>query len=328
MTVVPQTYTATGTWTAVQLADTFKQAFIDAGLMADWFDTFLSGTIENRVLRVINNGAKTYGTVYYWFMFTTTGAFIATTNTWNATTHVPTGTAGIDYASTTTNATTNHATLLALTSTTTCTVTRYTSGVSSSATLFLIRNGSSNATFMLSHPSYNASAYVDQDKVAFNSVVKFFTTTGTNATFLTASQIYHLRSSYLGSMCLRGHSTYVLSFPIYQYAAPGNSNNTSSNYTALQSGNGPSVILPTAENNANTALGADHLPMFTAPTVSPYMAALPSDFGIVAYYASNAMAVQDTFVVSSGTEEWEMIVVANNATNVDAGKLMLCARIV
>ena len=45
MAVATEDYTATATWTAVQLADLFKDAFIDAGLMADWYDSFLN-TIE------------------------------------------------------------------------------------------------------------------------------------------------------------------------------------------------------------------------------------------------------------------------------------------
>lgn len=325
MTVVPQTYTATATWTASQLADIFKQAFIDAGLMTNWFDSFLN-TVENRVLRVINDGAKTYGTVYYWFMFTTTGVFVSTTNTWNASTHVPTGTQYIDYFSTTTNATTNHVTLLTLTSTTNCTITRYTSGVNSAVSFFLIRNGSSDIVFMLSHPSFNASAFVDQNKVQFNSLLTVDTSTTFNSSTINLVQLFHTRSSYLGATALRGITSiaeYRTARLIQQFTAPGNANASSSNYTSTLC----AVWLPIAENNTNTALAADHMPVFTSPSISPYMAALPNDFGIVPYYASNTMAVQDTLVVSSGTEEWEMLVVGLNATT-DAGRIMFCARTV
>lgn len=324
MTVVPQTYTATATWTAVQLADTFKQAFIDAGLMTDWFDSFLSGTIENRILRVINNGAKTYGTVYYWFMFTTGGAFVATTNTWNATTHVPTGTQYIDYFSTTTNATTNHVTLLALTSTTTCTVTRYTSGINSAVSFFLIRNGSSNICFMLSHPSFNAQSFVDQDKVQFNNLLSIAGATSANTAQIAVAQLYSTRSSYLGAMRLNGNitlSAYTTTFSLAQFTAFGNV--SAANNWSFTSG----FFFPVAENNTNTALAADHIPMFTAPSITPYMAALPSDFGFAPYYAGTTMAVQDTFVISAGTEEWEMMAVAVIATAA-AGKVLFCARTV
>jgi hypothetical protein len=324
MTVVPQTYTATATWTASQLADIFKQAFIDAGLMTDWFDSFLN-TVENRVLRVINDGAKTYGTVYYWFMFTTTGVFVNTTNTWNASTHVPTGTQYIDYLSTATNVTTSHLALLALVSTTNCTVTRYTSGTNSAVSFFLIKNGSSSTVFTLSNPSFNAASFVDQNKVQFNALLGIGSSTLANSAVITVSQLCHTRSSYLGAVALRGHtaSGYTTARFVQQFAAPGNSPASSSNWSTTAI----ATWLPVAENNTNTALAADHTPVFNSPSISPYMAALPSDFGIIPYYASNAMAVQDTLVVSSGTEEWEMLVVGLNATT-DAGRIMFCARTV
>jgi hypothetical protein len=325
MTVAPQTYTAAATWTASQLADIFKQALIDAGLMTDWFDSFLN-TVESRVLRVINDGSKTYGTVYYWFMFTTNGVFVQTTSTWNAATHVPTGTQYIDYLSAVTSVTTNHATLLSLSNTTNCALTRYTSGVNSAVSLFLIRNGSSNTVFMVSNPSFNASAFVDQNKVQFNNLLTVGTSTTGNASTVVASQVFHTRASYLGAVGLRGITTasqYASLRPIQQFTAPGNAIGSSTNYSSSVN----SVWLPIAENNTNTALAADHMPVFTAPTISPYMAALPSDFGIVGYYASNTMAVQDTLVVSSGTEEWEMLAVGLNATT-DAARIMFCARTV
>jgi hypothetical protein len=324
MTVVPQTYTATATWTATQLADIFKQAFIDAGLMTDWFDSFLN-TVENRVLRVINDGAKTYGTVYYWFMFTTGGVFVATTNTWNASTHVPTGTQYIDYYSTTTSATTNHFTLLALTSTTTCTVTRYTSGINSAVSFFLIRNGSANTCFMLSNPSFNASSFVDQSKVQFNNLLTLSGTTNVNTATISVIQNYSTRCTYLGAMRLNAYTAvngYTVPIGLRQYVAFGNVSGSASNWQITTG-----TFLPVAENNTNTGLAADHTPMFTSPSLTPYMAALPSDFAVTAYYASFGMAVQDTFVVDSGSEEWEMIVVAGAAT-ASTGKVLFCARTV
>jgi hypothetical protein len=86
-------------------------------------------------------------------------------------------------------------------------------------------------------------------------------------------------------------------------------------------------MLPTAFTNTNPALAADYIPVFTGPTASPYMAPLPTDFGVAAYYASNAMTAQDTLVVTAGTEEWEMLSVANNTTT-DSGRLLFLARVV
>ena len=330
MAVTKQTYTATATWTASVLADRFRSAFIDAGLMTDWFDSF-TNTVENRVLRVINDGSKTYGTVYYWFMFTTTGVFINTTLTWNATTHVPTGTQFIDYVSTTTNATTNHFTIISLVATTDCTITRYTSGINSSVSWFLVRQGSSSVPFMLSHPSFNASSFVDQNKLAFNNFLTASSSTASFATQLRFFQRIHLRATYLGGMNLRGvtaASSFAGSLQVQQYLAPGNSSNNATANIGGSFGNEYSMgMLPIVDNNTNTTLASDHIPVFTAPTVSPYMAPLPADFGVAAYYASNTMVTQDTLVVTAGTEEWEMLVAGTNA-NTDAGRILFLARTV
>ena len=329
MTVVPQTYTATATWTASQLADIFKQAFIDAGLMTDWFDSF-TNTVENRILRVIYDAGKTYGTTYYWFMFTTGGVFTHTALSWNATTHVPSGTQYLDYFSTTTNATTNHQTLVSLASTTTTTITRYTSGINAGATWFVIRNGSTSRTFFIPTASYGPSAFVNLNFVAYNGMVAIFNSTSNNQTFFNiATAAGHTRRTFLGSASLRGELTgteYAESITINRFIVAGNNNDIGSNISGSFGDGG--TVLPTALVNTNSGLAADYTPVYTSPSISPYQAALPADFAFAPYYASNVMEVQDTFVVSSGTEEWEMMAVALNGTLANSAKIMFLARTV
>jgi hypothetical protein len=325
MAVTKATYTATATWTASQLADVFKQAFIGAGLMTDWYDSFLN-TVENRVLQVVHDSGKTYGTVYYWFMFTTGGVFIHTALGWNATTHVPTGTQYLDYFATTTNATTNHRSLVSLAAATTVSLTRYTSAVNSGCSWFVLRNGSTYQPFMLPSPTMGPSALIDQNKMAFNGMLYTINNFSSAYTYLDfVHGACHLRRTYLGATVLRGTTGYTYTPYVYRYFAQGNSTSVTTNYSNSSSLVG--VVLPTAHANTQSALASDHTPVFTSPTVSPYMAALPSDFGVASYYASNAMAVQDTLVVSSGSEEWEMLTVCSNATT-DAGRLLLLARTV
>ena len=103
MACTKQTYTATATWTASDLAQLFEDAFIDAGLMTAWYDSFLSSSVENRVLEVVYDGTKTYGKTYYWFMFTTTGVYLHVATGWDAPNNVPSGTQYLDYFSTTTS---------------------------------------------------------------------------------------------------------------------------------------------------------------------------------------------------------------------------------
>jgi hypothetical protein len=326
MAVTKTTYTATATWTASGLANLFRDAFIDAGLMVDWYDSFLN-TVENRVLQVVYDNSKTYGTVYYWFMFTTGGFFVHTALGWNATTHVPTGSQYLDFYSTTTNVTTSHLTLAGLISTTSVTLTRYTSAVNTGCTWFVLRNGTGNRTFMIPSPTLGPSSIVDLDKVAFNNLV--FTGTATNNNIAYLNFLHggcHLRRTFLGSQYLRGDTTaanYRITPFLNRYGAIGNANNTTANYVGMNTF--AAIYLPTASVNTNSALSAEHTPVFTEPTASPYMIALPSDFAVASYYASNAMAIQDTLVVSAGTEEWEMLAVANNG-NTGAGRVLFLAR--
>lgn len=332
MAVTKQTYTAAATWTASQLADIFRSAFIDAGLMTDWFDSFTNTGIENRVLQVVNDGSKTYGTVYYWFMFTTAGAFIQTTLEWNAASHIPSGTIYLDYFNTATNITTNHRKFFTAVGTTTATLTRYTSAVNTNCTWFVARNGASVVNFLVPYGTYNATGFVDQNKVAFNGVIATAAGVDTQASYIAFFHMAgHTRRTFLGATQLRG-STSVGGFTttaspfLLQYSAMGNANSTTANITNNVSGS--RIWLPTAHVNTNSGLAADHTPVFTSIIGSPYMPALPSDFGIAPYYASNVFTVQDTLVVAAATEEWEIITASNNGSNTDAGRVMLLARIV
>ena len=327
MAVTKQTYTATATWTAAQLADAFRSAFIDAGLMTDWFDAFANGGVENRVLRIVNDASKTYGTVFYWFQFTTAGVWLQTATDWNAATDAPAGTQYLDFYATTTSVTTNHRQLISLASTTTATVTRYCSAINASCSWFLVRQGASSAPLLIPFGGYTATSFVDQNKVVFNGALTMSVGASGGTSFLTFIHAAgHLRKTFLGATHLNARTSvneYLIGLQLLQYAALGNASNSSAN---ISSGTA-AIWLPSAHANTQTALGGDHTPVFTSIQCSPYIPALPADFGVAAYYASNAITIQDTLVVSAGVEEWEMISVANNAT-AGAARMMLMARVV
>ena len=324
-----QTYTATATWSAAQLAGLFQSAFIDAGLMTGWFDSFLSGTVENRILEVRYDNTKTYGTTYYWFMFTTGGVFVHTALSWNAASDIPSGTQFLDFFSNATNTTTNHRPLVSLTAATTTTLTRYTSTVNAACSWFVIRNGTTNQAFFIPSPGYGpSSTMVDLNRMAFNGMLATAANSNGATSFIEfIHAACHTRRTFLGSAAIRGNTssssfTYVCT--LQRYISFGNVNSGGNNIiSSIFSG----VMLPTAFTNTNPALAADYIPVFTGPTASPYMAPLPTDFGVAAYYASNAMTAQDTLVVTAGTEEWEMLSVANNTTT-DSGRLLFLARVV
>ena len=335
MAVTKATYTATATWTASGLADIFKTAFIDAGLMTDWYDTFLN-TVENRVLEVKYDNAKTYGKTYYWFMFTTSGVFLHVATGWNAVTHVPTGTQYLDYFSTTTNATGNHSTLVSLTNTTTATLTRYTSGVTSSFSWFLLRNGTTNYNFHIASASAGRAAWIDLDKVVFHPLINASTSTTSQygvLDFFSASPA--LRRSYLCQGYLRG-TTNTTDFGngansgsktrSHRYLGLGNANGSpSSNKPNTADG----IVLPIGFNNTNTSYGTDSIPVFTSVDYFAHITdSMPADFGISFHYANNTMAVQDKLIVSSGVEEWEMLSVANNTTITTGASPLFLSRVV
>jgi hypothetical protein len=338
MAVTVETYTATATWTAAELADLFKDAFIDAGLMTDWYDSFLN-TIENRILEVEYDDIKTYGKTYYWFQFTTGGVFLSVATGWNATTHVPTGTQYLDYYSNSTSSTANHALLTSLTSTTSVTLTRYTSIVDSGFSWFLIRNGTTSFDLHIPSASVGRVSWLDLDKVLFHPCLRAKLSINGQCGIVEFSNISTTtRRSYLAQGGLRGAtsatdygsgtSVYLKISP-YRYVGWGNqtiASNNGLNQTFLLSG---TIPLPTGFNNANPAYTSDVVPVFTGLDFWPYLTdAMPSDFGISFHYANNTMTVQDKLIVTSGTEEWEMLSVSNSGTVTTGASPMFLARVV
>ena len=328
MAVTTQTYTATATWTASQLAGIFRSAFIDAGLMTEWHDSFLN-TIENRVLEVQYDNAKTYGKTYYWFQFTTGGVFFNLATGWNTGSDIPSGTQYLDYFSTTTNATTNHSTLVALSATTTVTLDRFTSG---NYSWFVLKNGATTYTFHIVPASASRQTWVDLDKVFFNGFNSAVASVSSSTGILDFRQPHALRRMLGISGGLRGSTgsaeftTNRWNLPVQRYIGIGNvSNSVPSNYVNAAPGFG--LTLPYAFNNTNTAYSADYTPVFNGPTYNHWLtSALPSDFGVAMHYADNTMAPLDTFTVSAGTEVWTILACANNATITTGASPVFLAR--
>jgi hypothetical protein len=168
--------------------------------------------------------------------------------------------------------------------------------------------------------------------MAFNGVLVAAGNTQNN---LAAVEFFHfgasLRRTFMGATAMRAVTSSAARRPcVHRIMAFGNvsatyDNNTGGDFSGFSGVAG--LFLPTAAVNTQTGLSSDHAPVFTGPSVSPYMAAMPSDFGVVAYYASSSMAVQDRFVVSASSEEWEIIAVAVNSAT-DAARVLLMARVV
>ena len=331
MAVTKQVYTLSPTWTASDLASLFRSAFIDAGLMTEWYDAFLSGSVENRILEVVNDGTKTYGTVYYWFMFTTTEVAVHTALSWNTTTHVPTGTQYQDYYSTTTNATSTHESLLTgLAAATSLTLTRYTSAINTSCTWFILRQSSLAFRFLIPFSAYTATSFVNQNITAFNGIVApSASASGYFGIIIFGHYAGHTRRTFLGASFLNNSvssTQYRYSHNLQSYASIGNVSGNGASNTQESFIN---TLIPTAFTNTHTGLAADYTPVFTAIQCSPYLPALPADFAMTSYYASTAITIGDTFIVSAGTEEYEVIMTAGPSfSGTGASVLVFLARTV
>ena len=332
MAVTKQIYTVTATWTAAELATIFETAFIDAGLMTAWHDSFLSGAIENRVLEIVYDVSKTYGKTYYWFMFTTSGALVQLATGWDIGSHIPSGTQYLDFLSTTTNATSSHLNLLgSVTSTTAATLTRYSSGAVSGHAWFTFKQAAAFSTFHIVRAGAGRQSWIDLDKVFFNGLLSPSARIDVLSASVGWAHIYRLRRDILGGY-LRGQtgageygSTYR--YVPFRYGAWGNLNATTQNgQTAFVIGS-PAIILPNAFSNVNTGYGADVNPVYHSLSYSPYLTSvLPSDIGIAFHYANNTMTHGDILVVTAASEEWEILERANNGTATTGASALFLAR--
>lgn len=346
MAVTKQTYTAAATWTASQLAGIFRSAFIDAGLMTDWHDSFLSGSVENRILRVVYDGTKTYGTTFYWFMFTTGGVFLHVATGWNTSTKVPTGTQYLDFFSTTTNSTANHWQLSGSFSTlNTAELVRYTSNIDTNQSWFVLKSSTLRTLFTITSNAEILQPWLDLDKGFYNGFFRCLPRNDSSYPGAGAVVFFRgpsLRRDLIIGSALKGNTTasdYSATCAqtfAFMYGAVGNlSNSVSTNMATFNNGYGGSgdfrhngaILLPVNFSDNNPAFSSNSNPVFHSLTFSPYTTnSLPSDFGITFHYATNSFSQGDTFVVNSGTEEWEILNFAANSSAVTGASPLFLAR--
>jgi hypothetical protein len=147
--------------------------------------------------------------------------------------------------------------------------------------------------------------------------------------------IFRLRRDILG-----GHLRGVTTSSLYgaqttsnrktpwRYAAWGNAS-AGSNGSAAYISTSPAIILPNAFSNTNTGYGSDVNPVYHSLSFCQFLSStLPTDIGIAFHYANNTMQHGDNLIVAAGTEEWEIIDRANNATATDGASPLLLARVI
>ena len=349
MAVTKQTYTATATWTASQLAGIFRSAFIDAGLMTDWHASFLSGSVENRVLKIDYDAAKAYGSTCYWFKFSADSVSLHVATGWNTGANVPAGTQYLDFFSNVTNSN-HHFSLIAVNVVNTVELVRYTSGADPNQSWFVVKTSFSNQkAFTIISAQSTLQPWLDLSKGVF---LGFFhldlqSSSGFNRRHgvISILQGPSLRRSLITGSALKGstsafdYGSSSAQLAVMGYGAVGNQSdaftvNAQVAFHVNQARNSNegrvgSILLPVNFSGTNPSFTSDSSPVFhsmpfTAYTVDP----LPSDFGLTFHYATNSFSQGDTFVVSSGTEEWEVVAFADNSSAVVGASPLFLARTV
>jgi hypothetical protein len=347
MAVTKQTYSVSPVWTAAGLADQFKDAFIDAGLMTDWYDSFSNGGIENRILEITYDGAATYGKCYYWFMFSTTFVGVQIATGWSAGTDVPTGTQYLDFYSTATNVTTNHFSIgSTLITGTEASIVRYTSADDSDYSWFVFRNGAVPFPFMIAPANVSRVSWLDLDKTMFHHfITPTFKIRNTSQSTSSASIRFdspcRIRRSFAGGYRLRGTDvrgyrdevTTLNSYHMYS-AATGSNNSLSSTSSTFGDTSGnitaglSTIMVPAGISSVNPAYSADYIPVLLGPSYSPYVnERLPDDFAIYFPLTATQFAYGSRVVITAGTEEWEVLEFVNNSSD-EAPNPLLLARVV
>jgi hypothetical protein len=318
MAVTKQAYAAAvAPWAITAVCNDVRDAFIDAGLMASWFDSFTSGGYEHRVLEIIYDNSKAFGKTYYWFTFNGVGIWLRTVSGWNAGTHVPSGTQYVDFFDSNTTALDSAFRLLTLSTSISFSCTRYTS---SGRSFLVLRTGSDFVTFTIDPASTTFRAFYDLAKgyhegffrvITGNQLVGFACVNRSRRSLLLGSSLNN--SSFEAyfrtqiSVC-----NYVLSRSAGSYS--------DSSYPANSA-----YLLPGWTTAANPSAGSDYNPVFTGLRLSSVHAAdLPADFGVSCIKKSNTLNIQDNATVAASVEEYEILnfrndgfdsaAIANNAT--------------
>jgi VCBS repeat-containing protein len=333
MAVTKQTYTATATVTGATFFTQLRSAFIDAGLMTEWHDSFLSSTVENRVLE-ITNAAGTYGKTYYWFVISATGEFRYQVATgWTAGSDVPSGTQYLDYFATTTNSVGNHKALITVTYATDVKITRYTSG---DVNFFVISQGATYSCFTIVKGSGSFQPWVDFSKGFLNLLYEVSPAVSASWGQVGFNRFCSLRRELGRGIALNGSTTLAdytgttaskTQGAEYAYCGLGNVSNNWTANAGTTAVTRSAIVLPIGFNGTNGAYSTNSSPVFHSLPYSQWITTtMGSDFGITMLYTANTLGIYDTITVSAGTEVWEVMAFTNNATITTGATPVMLAR--
>jgi hypothetical protein len=348
MPVTKETYTANATWTSENAADLLRDAFIDAGLMTDWYDSFtISGTNIVRVLRIQHDSTKTYGTSFYAFNIDSGNIRVHLASGWNPTSSgvpplsVPTGTQYLDYERLPSNYSSSSfgSSVFSGSSTSNLYLDRYTSADDAKQSWFVFRAGAAiSQPFTILHKDTVLHPWLDLNKGMISGYLRVYTGTNNNAGIVNFRVGENLRRCLLVGSALRGTTTSSSAFHDLNYVSNAylgvgsESNDYFFNFpiAAYSSSNTTGgLVLPVGKNSANPAFTTDYVPICTDLPWSAWTPTrLANDFGVYMHYADNTIQYGNKFIVQSTINEWETISIANNDSVVDGASAAFLARVV
>jgi hypothetical protein len=308
MAVTKQAYVAGAPWTITQVTDVVRDAFIGAGLMTAWHDSFTSGGREHRVLEIIYNGSKTYGKTYYWFTFDGTGIWVRTSTGWNTTSKIPSGVGGVgtqfvDWGDTDTTANNYAYLLLSVSTSISFSITRYTS---SGRSFFVLRTGTTYQTFTIDPPSTGFRAFYDLNLGYHSGIYRVLA----QNRLISINSIQRHRRELLFGSCINGGQGGAGDVSCINYCIPVNFGNT---FQVVYPN--PGFALPGWTTAANPSAGSNFNPVYDGIRLtSIHSADLPADFGVSSIKNSDILAIQDNATVSAGIEEYEILAFSNSGT--------------
>jgi hypothetical protein len=340
--------------------------------MDDWFDEFETGSgstsgerVQHRIIRIVYDATKTYGTVFHWFAFEPNGRMgYAYVHQWDEIGNQPLGTlhkerlrqtyARIPFDNGSIQGT--HRDFATQVLSTTTTLTRYSSGVRGQFSMFLLKGGNNFQCFFLMPPGTRFQPYIDLNVSTCGGLVAPLldtTSTTTNSTknsTINFCHFFHYRNNIF-THGLSGRASSVVNpdwWCAYAFergvsyslsgdgASAGGGLTRAGQYTAeggriankVASNIGFSIGLPCELAVQNSDRSEDTTPVFSDIPYSVYIVdRLPIDFGIVGHFTNNTMEVQDIFQVTPGVEEWEIL--ANvNYTDPRVPSILVVARVI
>ena len=338
MAVTKSIHAIVAPWNSSQVADAFKDAFIAAGLMTEWYDSFTSGGDNHRILEGVYDNSKTYGKCYYHFYFHSAGINYKVCAGWDAVNHYPkgptdVGTQKYDWiddssASSSVNSTGHSYFILSLTDTINCSLTRYTSGDRS---FFTLRSSTSYQTFTIDPPSTTFRTWYQNALVGGFHTGLWFPQNNGN-TGINFTNYNRTKRCLFGGGGARAAQAWLNSAIVIVSYGFQNMNTSAGLGNYYGSFDNISVALPHWYGaDMNNGVLSDFLPVFNGIRPgSIYTQDLPDDFGIggVRGSISNSITIQDTFVVTAGIEEYEVLAFRNSGSTSGAVAPLFLARTV